>query len=257
MRSEVRDRRSEVSRRRAEVRPATLAPSHPNTRGFTLIEMIVVIAIIILLVSLTIGLITTLHRGAETRSTENELKLLDLAYEGWKRDSEREISYGIDNSPQIGVVYEIQQTIPVVEPPGPSNGFAEFIPMRRTLSILNRTEGGKSTLRNMHSNLLVNFTPALPPPNADLKNRLVDAWETEIIVVFPGRTRVAGDIATGDEDGTIRTQFEDVFGVCENRRARFVSAGPDGRLGDLSAPATSPAHHAADDNIYSYPLEEP
>jgi hypothetical protein len=60
-----------------------------------------------------------------------------------------------------------------------------------------------------------------------------------------------------DDDGTLRTEFENRYGICLNRKIVFVSAGPDGDFGDLqlnNSPST-PVNSAADDNMYSAPVK--
>lgn len=107
----------------------------------------------------------------------------------------------------------------------------------------------------------------LPPSN---RAEFVDTWGNRIAFVFPGRAfRPLVDSGAGqlpDADGTVRTPYERVFGVCSNRRICMVSAGPDGVFGvsgespemtGTSAAATAARAAAAGDNIYLYPLDPP
>ena len=104
----------------------------------------------------------------------------------------------------------------------------------------------------------------LPPSN---RAEFVDTWGNRIAFVFPGRAfRPLVDSGPGrlpDSDGTVRTPYERVFGVCSNRRICMVSAGPDGLFGVVGeiTPASNdtPAARAANaaDNIYLYPLDPP
>lgn len=106
--------------------------------------------------------------------------------------------------------------------------------------------------------------------------RFVDAWDRPILAVHPGRAfdrqcsddndAYAIDQANNryaDDDGSIRTPLENVFGVAESRRIFFVSSGPSERLGMLHLhlafnTLTDPQKQQIDragDNIYSYPVQ--
>lgn len=213
-------------------------------RAFSLIEMMVVIGIIVLLAALTIGVVSVLSRGSETRATENSLELLTMAYEEWKSAAERDLSYGVNGQPQAGVVYDVpQDTVP-----GNAN---DHEPTDLLLAAISKSAAAKDILANISTDQLKQHSPT------DTEITLLDAWGTEVITVFPGRIWVVGDTYAKDADGTIRTEFENVYGVCVNRRVRFVSAGPDGRFGNRSAVQTTPMYDESIDNIHSYPLEAP
>jgi type II secretory pathway pseudopilin PulG len=241
----------------ARMGPALLAASHPHRHplrraagGFSLVEMMVVIGIIVLLVGLTVAVLGSLSRGAETRQTQDMFTVLEKAYEEWKNVAERDITYGINDQPMAGVTYEIaEQTVDA--PPGTGD---DHEPTDELISDLMANAQCKAMLANLSNNLLKKHAPPSDEVTA------LDAWETEVITVFPGRLWVAGfDPGTQPDnpDGTIQTDFEDVFGVCVGRRVRFVSAGPDGQFGNLTAADGTPAREEANDNIYSYPLEAP
>jgi len=91
---------------------------------------------------------------------------------------------------------------------------------------------------------------------------VLDAWDRPIRVVHPGREWQPTDVfanppfnSAPDADGTIRTPYENVYGVCVNARPFFVSSGPDRAFGDLSGNAINV--EAASDNIYSYEVQKP
>ena len=104
-----------------------------------------------------------------------------------------------------------------------------------------------------------------------------DPWGQQVLVVFPGRrfyeedrdddyeADIPGEIDDFDprypleldSDGTIRTPFEQKYGVCRNQRALLVSAGPDGKFGNRFADPNvggdeQKAFEESADNIYSY-----
>ena len=91
-----------------------------------------------------------------------------------------------------------------------------------------------------------------PIRNGDLDGQmtLVDNWERPMRVVHPGRTWRTGDTETRDEDGTIRTPKELIYGICREKRVLIVSSGPDQVFGTLNGTEAQQAF--AEDNIYSY-----
>jgi type II secretory pathway pseudopilin PulG len=103
-------------------------------------------------------------------------------------------------------------------------------------------------------------------PRESTRAEFVDAWGNRVAFVFPGRAYRFGSEPPGslpDPDGSVRTPYENVFGVCTNGRICMVSAGPDGLFGLLGEivpagqdTATARAASAAD-NIYLYSLDPP
>jgi hypothetical protein len=103
--------------------------------------------------------------------------------------------------------------------------------------------------------------------SASTRSEFVDTWGNRIAFVFPGRAfRPLVDGGLSDPDGSVRTPYERVFGVCSNRRICMVSAGPDGLFGvagespemtGTTAAAAAARAAAAGDNIYLYPLDPP
>lgn len=225
----------------------TLFASSPLRSGFTLVEMVIVIGIIVLLVGLTVAVLGTLTRSSETRRTEDALKLIDTAYQEWKNLSERDVTYGIANNPTAGVVYDITQDIA----PGDAD---DHEATDELIGRLLKNAQAKDILANINATMLKQHA------GPGLETTLLDAWDTEVVTVFPGRlwNSATDGAIPKDEDGTIRTEFEQAFGICVNRRVRFVSAGPDGRFGNLAFGSPTQADYDdAKDNLYSYPLEAP
>ena len=93
----------------------------------------------------------------------------------------------------------------------------------------------------------------------------IDAWGNPVLVVLPGHVRDGADTfgyPRKDADGTVRTKEEQALGPALRRHAYFVSAGPDGKFGnieydqalgdDFSPQSGQEEFLQAQDNIYSY-----
>lgn len=256
--------------------------------GFTLIEMLVVIAIILLLVALTVTVGRGVLRQSEVRETENTLRLLDLAVQEWELSLDRQLMYGKNDEPcyderdERDERYELQQDFSWNHTWGNEASAvrdAEWT-TDRMWAIFSRTPGVREVITRVNPA----YVAALNDDGAvdervqmhgnDMPNglqpsfRFLDAWDRPIIAVLPGRrynrscdgsNYTVGNNERHDADGTIRTPFENRFGVAADRRIYFVSAGPDGVFGDLRldrsiAEVLEADARAAQDNIYSYPV---
>lgn len=209
----------------------TTMPQEPR-RGFTLIELVVVLAVILVLVSLVLGVSAVLIRRSETRQTETALEILTAAMDEFEQSRGRPLTFGARNQP-AGAKYEIPLLTNVNYPHVilfVLDRLATHGPSREMLS---KVDG--SLLRNASTN--VPTTPSGYPANEFWwgplpRMELVDPWDTRISVIFPGRPWVEGDDPNlKDLDGTIRTGDEAIFGSCVNRRVRLISSGPDRKLG--------------------------
>jgi prepilin-type N-terminal cleavage/methylation domain-containing protein len=240
-------------------RRALRGHGHSSLRAaFTLIEMVIVIGIIVMLAALTVGVATALTRKSDVRQTENVLKLLDMSVHEWELSADRKLTWG-------KAVGNFSFDIPS-ERPGDEQIW--FLIQR-----LNATAATKQILAGIDSKLWVTKID-----QATNKNYMTvqDPWDRPIVMLHPGRlhepTDPAGTIV--DNDGTIRTSpapgtvsvdcNELKLGICSNRRICFISAGPDGELGDLHLDKSITALTAQDrmdidyaaDNIYSYTLSQ-
>lgn len=218
----------------------TFKPIVTSRRAFSLIELMVVVGIIVLLVGLTVGVSTILNQKSESRQVELTMELLDKALTEWEVTAERSISYGTDGIP-TGAVYAIQE-VPVTD----GHELTHLI-----IEVLNKNEAAKAMLS------------AIDPRFLKLEDgtelTLFDPWDNDFVAIFPGRlwVQAVDGSSPRDADGTIITPFEEVFGSCVNKRICFVSAGPDGEFGDISAAVTTDDYKYSQDNIYSYPLVKP
>ena len=239
--------------------------------AFTLVEMIITIGVIVLLTALTVSATVALSRKSEVRQTENMLRLLDMAVQEWEIKADRKITWG------DGATYEMQDDTPHV--------FTATEVLRRIRS----SDVVRSFLAQIRPEFLYEYdyenTGEIPPwlpttpdqddpdPHADMARMqllsyawdgelaVLDPWGVPIRAVHPGPVFEPGDPGEPDPDGTIylgdQTYGVELFyGRARSRRIRFVSAGPDGKFGNLSLDHDAPIHEQAHDNIYSYSVED-
>ena len=202
--------------------------------AFTLIELVVVISIILLLVGLTMSVGLAVRSQSETRQTENVLILLDQAVKQWQIAADRQLSWGTENLPFNGVVYDIN------EPDSADVQLTQLLGRIRT----------NQSARDIMAQIGDDFLHREEENNVTFLT-LHDPWGKHICLIHPGRVADPvnfGDVLDdADPDGTIRTNHENEFGVALNRTLLFLSAGPDGKFGNLES---NPGPAA--DNVYSY-----
>ena len=104
--------------KQATKRPATAGKLRDEAtkavrRGFTLLEIVVVISLILFLVGLTLTVGVTVIERSEITQTENTMRLLDMALQEWEIAADRKLSWGRDGlapdgSPSPAAVYDLQ-----------------------------------------------------------------------------------------------------------------------------------------------------
>lgn len=244
-----------------------------------MVELIVTISIIAVLVALTVYAASSLVLRSETQRTQDALKLLESAAQEWSIASERQITFGDDGTPP-GAVYEIkwgelaapsyvtvenepQFIIPPVIPGETDETRKADDATRRFIRKIEKTPATREMLARIDSKLLrKGRDEATDPPDWTL---IRDAWDNPIRVILPGRDWIDAPPPLGDQgevknaDGSVFTDFEKKHGMCLSRKLFFVSAGPDGKFGDLHLDVATDdlddeEHEHIDmaaDNIYS------
>ncbi len=220
-------------------------------RGFTLIELTVVIGIILLLVGLVVAAGVGVVKQQSVSQTQNSLEILNSAYTEWKRLSGRDITFGIDGIPGGTARYDVQD-------PDVWSENTQLNVTREVLFILARSSQVQEILAQLSDDQIKQFdhdSNQLTPQYLDV----LDSWDRPILFVPPGRAWVNGvdDPALRDTDGTVRHEAEQVLGAASNRSGFFVSAGPDQVFGNVFASADTAARTQAEDNIYSTEVEKP
>jgi prepilin-type N-terminal cleavage/methylation domain-containing protein len=225
-------------------------------RGFSLLELVIVMGIIVVLASLVMSVAATMAAASEDRELRNAMKLLDNAVAEWERVSDRALTYGIDNPAVGGAKYDIQELpasdVTKSEPKGALRVFSDTF-----VKYISQNAATQGILKNIDRDLLRQEAG----PGAGLIQVLMDPWDKPIVIVFPGRKWLTTDGApalTRDDDGTLRTEVEKRYGVCKNQKILFVSFGPDERPGDIGeTDHTDPAYKDTLDNVYSYEPVKP
>ncbi len=209
--------------------------------GFTLIELVVVLGIILVLAGLVLAVSTVLIRRSEIRQVESMFELLDTAVAEFEQSRGRALNYGTRNNPS-GARYDIPELTNVNYPYINLFLLDRLVTHGPSREILSKVDAAlyRTTTTNIPT------TPSGYPPQEFWwgplpRMELVDPWGSRIAIIMPGRPWAQGDDPNlKDPDGTVRTLDEQNFGPCVNRRIRFISSGPSRDIGKR------------DDNILSY-----
>ena len=248
--------------------------------GFSLIELVVVVGVIITLISLVLAVSTLLIQQNEARQLESAFATMNVAVQEYELAVGRPLTYQ-DRFEQGDGRFDIPWIVdlgvgglgPFYGASGAGNacncsstqdthGWEKTIV--RLLQLLERTDAAESAIAKLDPSLFrpLELQNGLPLPSNASLSTLEDPWGAAVAVVMPGRRfRDGVDESTFDRDadGTIRTLMENKLGVCRNGQLLFVSAGPDGDIGCLgcSGQGDSTRFEATLDNIYSYSPEKP
>jgi len=203
-------------------------------RAFTLLEMLVVLAVILVLLGLVLGTSTILIRRSEVRQTENALAILEAAIDEFEQSRGRPLTYGRRGQPVPSARFDIPELYNV-----PYAHAILFV-----LDRLNSHGPSRDMIAKIDGNLLrsiegtcgnVTQIPCVSggyPPDEfwwspGPRIELIDPWDSRVAVIFPGRPWREGDSEIRDIDGTVRTIDEENYLPCVNRRIRVISTGPD------------------------------
>jgi prepilin-type N-terminal cleavage/methylation domain-containing protein len=259
--------------------------SKGSHRGFTLIEIMIVIAIIAILVAIVLAVGGALAGSQNVKRTEASMQILERAVDEFELLMRRDITWGIDFQLPDGSIpagpyepkYDMQEATPhVFLVSDLLDNISRSSDIRTMLAQLDQNRYYRyedpsvtgSEPEWIREGTLATFQATEPDPLAGQwgtelanapwfgKHTVLDAWDRPIRVIHPGRPHDPNDlIATVDDDGTVRTPYEDQYGIARNARVLFISGGPDGRFGDISAADGTPMKEATRDNIYSYEVE--
>lgn len=249
---------------------AARARRMPVARGFTLLEILIVMGVLLILMSLVLGVGSALLKRAERSQVETAMSIMESAFNEWEAQTGRPLSYnGTFNSltsPTTEVfitgssaeVFDVREPI-APAPPAPNNAGNKLIFTRArgagvyAVNLLSQLESVRPILAGIAPSILRAEPNSSTYPGANLstggalytpsakssvtsttssRSELVDTWGNRIAFIFPGRAfRFGVDTGLPDSDGTVRTPAENLLGVCTNRRICLVSSGPDGLFG--------------------------
>ena len=265
-------------------------------KGFTLLELLIVIGIIVIIASLVLAVSSSVVRASEERATKNTLEVLNMAAEEYERTVDRRISYrsaavasGIaqdptvlqGSTPPVPLRYDVA-TVPV--PPAgtgvtlwtalatpyssAAGGLPAYspLPFQRTAALIGFMSESPTCavlMQKLPDAIFRGIKPIGNLASFTAVRHCVDAWDTPIIAVFPGRDARRVADATGladnpnfiDKDGTVKCDSE--WGLptaggmqvsCKDRRILFTSAGNDSRF----TAVTGAVYSLSNDNLYSY-----
>ena len=277
-------------------------------RGWTLVEMMIVILVISILVALSLSIGSAVLQGSEEQRTQNALLILESAMKTRMLEETRgSLSYGFDGD--LAPRYTIDPADAVASAGSSCDscgGLTEAaidyrlggLPSESDITChmwsqfdgcstfdtdddvyggvsaacmwyLGSHPASREILASMDPGLLMRVSYRLSNGDAEASIMPVDAWGNPVIVVLPGRNwddrgdgASFGNQKRQDPDGTIRTKEEQVLGSALQGTAYFVSAGPDGKFGNIHNDARlvdgfTPDPEASDfqaalDNICSY-----
>ena len=268
--------------------PVSARASAPALRrGFTLVEMLIAIGVIVLLVALTVTAATALLQRSEVTSTQNTLKILDMTIQEFETEVDRKVRLGPvfdidftdcstwelvpDTPDDLVTAYLIGST--VYRRDASRQVFAQVAP--KHLLEFQRVGGDRPGWLEAVESYLADpcFGQVAYNVAADDAAKkwfaVLDAWGNPVRTVYPGRVPTGRSMIGGssvfpdDQDETMRTPSENQFGVCIARRLGFVSAGPDGQWGSLHLNVAESSLtddqrrdiELAGDNVYSYDLD--
>lgn len=259
-------------------------------KGFTLLELLIVIGIIVILASLVLAVSSSVARASEERATRNTLQVLDLATEEFERTVDRRATYqsgvvtgGIAADPTTGTPtpkYDIYSS--AGSPPAGSGvlvwtglpqpyssvtaGLPAYssLPFRRTallIAAMAETPSVAPILQKLPEAIFRGIKQSATIPIPTAVRNAVDSWDTPIIAIFPGREATAAEVLANnpnivDKDGTVK---------CDSEWAPAASGGmqlscKDRRILWVSAGNDSRFHDVpvgttykpSSDNLYSY-----
>jgi len=269
--------------------------SRQSHRGFTLIELTVTIVVILILASIALSIGNRVLRKSEADETLAAMEVAATAMHEWLESMGRQPRYGTFDT---GWSYMLAgMNDPAALPPYDVTIPEDLVGDTQVETLLalreRKLQESVEALGQQFWNRMqaVESTRAVMAKiDADLMLReevdgsgrqcLHDAWGNPVMIVFPGRKwrtdgassqyndeENAGNGCWRDDDGTIRTFEERLQGPARNGRPYLVSAGPDGRFGNVDFNIASgepfPPEDDADflqrdeyqhtlDNIYSY-----
>jgi prepilin-type N-terminal cleavage/methylation domain-containing protein len=264
-----------------------------GVRAFTLVELMIVIAVIATLMSLVLGVGSALLRNAERSQVESAMAIMESAMNEYEAQMGRQMTFNgawpaaaasnsavLTGPPFPDALFDVRDPGPAPNWMARAAGAGVY-----AVNLMRQYEAIRPILAGISTSLLRGepnastypptttagggmYLPAAKAAAGNVSSRaeFVDSWGNRIAFVFPGRVfRFGVDQGVPDQDGTITTCIERRIGVCTNRRVCLVSPGPDGVFGvdgepgmtGTTAAIAQARQQAASDNVLLYPLDPP
>ena len=229
-------------------------------RGFTLIELTITIVVILILATIALSVGNRVLRKSEADETVAAMEIATTAMHEWSESMGRHPTYGTTESNWSYMLSGMDDPdawrydITIPGDLAGSTDTSTLLAAREQQLHESVEELGHQFWKKMQA---VESTRAVMAKiDADILRSeeeggvrfqcLEDSWGTPIMVVFPGRkwrtdgasseyndAEDAGNGCWRDNDGTVRTFEERLQGPARNGRPYLVSAGPDGRFGNV------------------------
>lgn len=251
-------------------RPMHTPTIGPNRRAFTLIELLIVIAIIAVLVAVSMAVGTRVLGAGKSRTTEDVIRVLDASVVAYEQDAGEmppaKYSYiPVSATPNNFFEYPIFDGRPAtagtdLDADPPIQSVARYTAMARAVP------GANAVLQGLNAKFIRNAALTAPgtaanPPGTGIE--VLDGWGRPIRMVHPAYDGGYGayftaslqsgrpNLTISERRGSGSTNFDyrrsfRTFnpatatagtvgdadeGICPNRRPYFYSAGPDGDPG--------------------------
>jgi prepilin-type N-terminal cleavage/methylation domain-containing protein len=203
--------------------------------GFTLLELLIVIGIIVIVASLVLAVSSSVARASEERSTKNTLEVLNMAVEEYERTVDRRVSYrsgvvtgGIiaDATSAGGVAFKFDVDSGAATPPAGSGvtawnalqnpyntvagGLPAYsnLPFRRTAILIQAMTDAQSCaaiMQKLPEAIFRGIKANTAQGNFTAARHCIDAWDTPIIAVFPGREASQAELTANNPNIVDRT----------------------------------------------------
>lgn len=219
--------------------------SAPNARGFSLVEMLLVVSIVVLMAILVFPMMIKARENAQVQQTQMQLAGLHTIAGSYKletgnflnvRNNARPIDWSTDKT--------FNNPDPAFQSPNPTSGripaAGNFAPINDSIE---RFVWGCYQINDLRKSITTQKLVDLDN-NGFMEVR--DLWGNKIMYA----DYVTHGAPTNDFD------FLPQYGNAAAPKPFFVSAGPDGDFGSAQSGATAAQQKATEDNIVSYDVEE-
>lgn len=209
-----------------------------DARAFTLVELLIVVAIIALLVGISLPALSSVYRNNAIQSTQSVLQQLDVVAERYEQQTGRILRVFPNDA---GFFDWSEAKTP--NAPGEPDDEDRVIPGDFREASIERFVWATYRIPDIRRGVYGSIDETyLQDADEDGFLGVIDAWGTPVIYKYDPNDDIDGGGDYGDDDF-----------LPESREPYFASAGPDRRWGDVTGNATE--QEQAEDNLYSIELD--